>query len=126
MKTLLLILTMLISGPALADGFKLNTMLGLGFRFDTTSSNYSNSYKNERNDRLVLTGKIYTFELNATSNSQWILAGFGAVYQPPREGDFVFSPVAYKDVNGLTYAIDLYKPHEWRGGWFGMSIGWSF
>lgn len=126
MKTLILALTMFIAAPAYADGFKLNTMLGLGFRFDTNNSDYSNSYRNERNDKVVLTGKIYTFEIDATSNSQWILAGFGAVYQPPQEGDFVFSPVAYKDVNGLTYAIDLYNPHEWRGGWFGMSLGWSF
>lgn len=126
MRTLLLITALLVSTPALAGGFQLNTMLGLGFRFDTTNSDYSNSYKNERNDKVVLTAKLYLFETEATADSQWIFAGIGAVYQPPQEGDFVFSPVAYKDANNLTYAIDLYKPHEWRGGFIGMSIGWSF
>jgi hypothetical protein len=126
MKTLIMILTLFICAPSYADGFKLNTMVGLGFRLDTSNSDYSSSYQNERNDKFVLTAKVYTFEVAATSESQWIFAGLGAVYQPPQEGDLVFSPVAYKDVHGLTYAIDLYKPDHYRGGLIGMSIGWSF
>lgn len=127
MKLVTLTFLMLFSLPTWAGEFKLTPMIGLGYRLDTSNSNYENNTynNNQRNDKFVLTAKVFTFSI-PSSQSEVLLGGFGYAYQPPQEHDISFSPIAYKDPRGLTMSLDLYRPHEYRGGWLGFSIGWSF
>lgn len=128
MKNYVLLISILIYSPSIwAFDFKLTPMVGLGYRLDTSNSNYEQSQQNneKRQDAFFFAGRVYTFEMES-SESRVLFGGIGYVWQPPQEHDISFSPVAYKDPNGTIISLDLFAPSKERGGYLGFSIGWGF
>lgn len=131
MKKLILICLFLTSFSAQALEFEFIPMVGLGYRIDFENTrNYEDDYqtaekkKREDKDTGLFTGKMFLFH-QPYSQSKMLVGGIGVAYQWNNKFDYSFSPVAWKDPNGLTWSLDLYKQSD-KGGFLGMSIGWSF
>ncbi len=132
MKNIIFLITILFSSLSYGFDRENNYTLGIGYRMDLENQrNYSDDYQTAQNkeakntDTGSLFFKSYFFKTDL-SESKYLWGGVGVNYQFNGYVDFSFSPVAYKDVHGLTFSIDTYIPDSKKGGIVGIGIGWSF
>lgn len=131
MKKILPLVLFIFSLSAHCMEFEFNTMLGAGYRIDLNAiesrdDDYKTYHKkkNENRDTAILLGKVY-FLSQEQSLSKFLFAGVGYGYQINNQWDFMISPFAFRGEAGVTFALDLYQDSA-KGGWMGLSIGWSF
>lgn len=132
MKKLMLIILIIFSIPSFAFELESHVSMGFAYRIDLDNIQGQNDDPDtytkkaeENNDTGSFFLKYYGLSTDSSS-SKFLFAGVGVHYQLNNHIDFSISPVAFKDANGLTFSLDVYKKSKEKGGAVGFGIGWSF
>jgi len=132
MKTLMLIILIIFSLPCFAFELESHVSMGFSYRIDFDNIQGQNDEPEEYTKKAEENNDTGSFFLKyyglsqESSNSKFLFAGVGVHYQLNDHIDFSFSPVAFKDANGLTFSLDVYQKSKEKGGAVGFGIGWSF
>ena len=132
MKKLITLILLITSLPAFSFELDSHVSFGFAYRIDTENIAGQNDSpeeydkkRNENNDTGSFFLKYYGLS-SESSSSKFLFAGLGVHYQLNDHVDYSFSPVAFKDQNGLTFSLDIYQKSKEKGGAVGFGIGWSF